>query len=355
MLDRLETNITRDSVRQFEPENSGLSSLTWWSVQSSADRLLPRWGSQERDFRLRTYWYAAHNTLVQGAISGLIKRIVSTPWEIKGGRNLTRRYQEMLQNVEFGDGWKTFWTRVLTDYYTQDFGAVVEVIGGGAPDKPIRGGVIGLAHLDRQRCVATGNLEYPIVYYNDVIDAQTGKPTMHQLHYSRVIRFTDMVSPIERAYGNGLCALSRAISIANAQILMGRFQNERLSNEPPAGFITFSNIRRDTIDRVKAQWAADRSTMGASTYAPYMWLESQDPANPASVEVQELAEWPDMGSYKDAMEVHVNMLALALNEDPQEIWPLTGAALGTGTQSKILHAKGRAKAFADAMTMIERA
>lgn len=355
MLDRLDQAVIKDTTRQFEPENLGVSSLTWWHTTSQADSLLPRWGSRERDYRLRDYWYASHGTLVQGAISGLIKRIVATPWEIKGGRNLTRRYQEMLQNVEFGEGWKTFWTKVLTDYYTQDAGAFVEVIGGGRPDEPIKGGVIGLAHLDRQRCIPTGNLEYPVVYYNDVIDTETDKPTFHKLHYSRVIRFTDMVSPIERAFGNGLCALSRAISIANAQILMGRYQNERLSNEPPVGFISFRNVRRDYVDNVKAMWSADRSTMGASTYAPYMWLESADPDNPVEVSVTELAQWPEIGSYKDAMEVHVNMLALALNEDPQEIWPLTGQALGTGTQSKVLHAKGRAKAFADAMTMIERA
>lgn len=356
MLNRIDPKPLNQSVQeQATGDKYGTSSL-FWNFYSPADGLLKPWGSKERDMQLRRYWLMTNNTLVQGAISNLIKRITATPWEISGGRNLTRRYQEMLQNAEFGAGWKDLWVKVLTDYFTQDFGGVIEVIGPGNSDKPIRGGVTGLAQLDRQRCLATGDVEYPIVYYNDVIDPYGKKTTtVHRMHYTRVIRMTDMVSPIERSYGNGLSALSRAIGVSNAQILMGRYQNEKLSNAPPVGLITFGNVRPGDVDVFKTRYAADRQADGSNTYAPIMEMQSIDPANPIEVNFIPFAQLPDSFNYKEYMEAHVNLLALALGEDPQDIWPLTGGSFGTGTQSIVLAQKGRAKSFADCLTMIERA
>jgi hypothetical protein len=260
-----------------------------------------------------------------------------------------------LQNVEFGEGWEAFWTKVLIDYYTQDFGAVIEIIGAGSPDKPLRGQVQGLAHLDRQRCVATGNLEYPIVYYNEVTGSKTNKPTFHRMHHTRVLRFVDLPSPIERAFGNGLCALSRIISVANAQILMNRYINEKLVNAPPAGLVTFGNVSGEDVKRFREQYLADRSEQGSSTYQPLMHMQSKDPSHPIEVEFVPFAQLPDHFNLREYIEVQVNMIALALGEDPQDIWPLTGQSLGTGTQSKVLAAKGRAKAFANLLKRVERA
>lgn len=355
MIERIDPKTLKQSVQQQNSADQyGVSSL-FWNFYSPADDLLKPWGTKERDIQLRQYWYAVNNTLVQGAISNLIKRVVNTPWELSGGRNLTRRYQDMLQNAEFGNGWKDFLTKILTDYFTQDFGGVMEVIGAGQPDTPIRGGVVGLAQLDRQRCLATGDVRFPLVYYNDVIDTNGGrKTTIHRMHHTRVVRLVDMVSPIERSYGNGLCALSRVIGVTNAQILMGRYQNEKLSNAPPVGLITFGNVRPGDVDVFKQRYQADRQANGENTYAPIMEMQSVNPEHPIEVNFIPFAQVPDSFNYKEYMETHVNMLALGLGEDPQDIWPLTGGSFGTGTQSVILAKKGRAKAYADCLTMIER-
>lgn len=355
-LNRTDALQTMDySVRQQEPETSYGVSLSWLHFYNPADSLLPPYGSPMRDYKLREIWYTSHGTLFQGAITNLITRYTATPWEISGGRNLTRRYQELLQNVEFGEGWDVFWEKVWTDYFTQDAGAFVEVIGAGNPDKPIRGQALGLAHLDRQRCVPTGNYEYPVVYYNDVTGDKPGKPTFHRMHHTRVIRFRDMVSPIERAFGNGFCALSRMISVANAQMLMGRYINEKLVNAPPAGLLTIGNVLNEDVDAVRAQYSSDRSEQGNSTYAPIMYMRAKDPSHPIEINFQSFAELPDHFNRKEYMETDVNLVALALGVDPQDIWPLTGQALGTGTQSKILAAKGQSKTPAKMLKMSSRA
>lgn len=339
------------SVRDFEPKDAlgstAFAGDMFWYVMPSAD-ILPPWGLRSRDRELRRFWYAVHNTLIQGAITNLINRYTQTPWEISGGRNLVKRFTEVFQEAEFGEGYDNFLSKVLQDYFTQDFGAVIEVIGAGDPSKPLKGPVLGLAQLDSLRCVATGNLEYPIVYWS----RRTGK--MHRMHTTRVVRLVDMPSSMEQAYNNGLCALSRIISVSNVQILLGKHLNETLSDMPPTGFLALSNVKPGEWDALMLQYESGRTQEGQSVFRNIARMESSDPGNPVKAEFVRFSMTPEGFQRREYIEVDVNMVALGLGEDPQEIWPLTGAPLGTGTQSKVLHAKGNAKTFGKLMRTFER-
>lgn len=350
-LDPEERKRLQQSVREFEsPDSMGQNLFqgdTFWFVTNPQD-ILPIWGLRSSDRALREFSYAEHNTLAIGAIVNLIKRYVSTPWELKGEAKVTERFTDVFQDAEFGEGYSTFMTKVLWDYFTQDFGAVIEVIGGGKPDQPIKGPVLGLAHLDSLRCVATGNLEYPIIYWSQ----RTGQ--MHRMHRTRVVRVVDMPSPVERAYNNGICALRRMISIANAQILLGKHQNESLSDMPPTGLMLLGNVKPGEWQQVMYQYEAGRKRDGAQVYRNFAYLESQNPSEKVTAEFLRFSVTPENFDYQQYVEIHVNYIALALGEDPQDIWPLTGQALGTGAQSQVLHAKGKGKAFGSLMRTFER-
>lgn len=341
----------KESVREFEPKDSfGAGSFagdSFFVVLPQRDILSP-WGLRSRDLELRRFFYSPHGWLYQGAITNLIKRYSATPWELSGGKILTKRFTQVFQEAEFGEGYGVFITKVLTDLLTQDFGAVVEIIGGGAPDKPIKGPVVGLAHLDSLRCVATGNLEFPIIYWS----RRTGK--MHRMHYTRVLRIVDMPASEERAYNNGLCALSRSISIANAEILLSKHENESLSDLPPTGFLALSNVRAGEWEQIMANYEAGRGQDGQSVFRQIARMESSNPAEPVKAEFVRFSMLPEGFNKREYIEIHVNAIALTMGEDPQEIWPLSGAPLGTGTQSKVLHSKGQAKTFGWLMRTFER-
>lgn len=350
-LDPDERKRRQQSVREFEPPDSMGSSLfqadSFWFVTNPQD-ILPLWGLRASDRALREFSYAEHNTLAIGAITNLIKRYVSTPWELKGEAKVTERFTDVFQNAEFGEGYSAFMTKVLWDYFTQDFGAVIEVIGGGESDQPIKGPVLGLSHLDSLRCVATGNIEFPVIYWSQ----RTGM--MHRLHRTRVVRVVDMPSPVERAYNNGICALRRMISIANAQILLGKHQNESLSDMPPTGLMLLSNVKPGDWEQVMYQYEAGRKRDGSQVYRNFARMESQSPEEKVTAEFLRFSITPEGFDYQQYVEIHVNYIALALGEDPQDIWPLTGQALGTGAQSQVLHAKGKGKAFGSLMRTFER-
>lgn len=308
---------------------------------------LPQWGLRIRDLRLRQLSYALHNTLWQGAVAALIKRIQATPWEIKGKRNV-EYYQDILQYADMGQGWESFIGKVLWDFLHQDFGAVVEIVAGGDPSRPLTGRVMGLNVLDSLSCVATPVNEYPIVYWNE----ENGK--MHRMHHERVWRWADLASPHRRSYNNGFCALSRYASEAMVDVFLGRHDYEMLSDLPPSGIMTLRGILREQWNQIKQGYEADRNANGASIWRKTMVVIPPGPELEPEVKLTPFSVTPEGFSQKEFTDLHVNKLALALGVDPQDIWPLSGQGLGTGTQSVILSEKGQGKMFGYILQMLTR-
>lgn len=333
-------------INKIKPVSATDGAWDMWGVIPHAEIISP-WGWRRRDRELRTLSYATHNGLFQGAISALIMRVQATPWEVKGGRNLARYYQDMLQASDFHD-WETWVARVLWDFLTQDFGAVSEVIGTGDASKRISGRVLGIAHMDSLSCYSTKNADFPIIYWNEEDNS------MHQMHQTRVHRLTDMVSPQRRAYGTGISALSRYLSEANVDILLGRHDNEMLSDLPPAGLLAVSGMTEKQWSDAAGTYEANRRADGQSVFRGTMVLHAIDPTNPLKVETIPFSTLPENFDSFKFVETHVNKLALAIGVDPQDIWPLSGQALGTGTQSAILHSKAQGKMFGRILQMITR-
>lgn len=319
-----------------------------WGILTHND-ILSAWGTKERDRQLRRYSYAVHNGLVQGAFSGFIKRIQSIPWELKGGRNTAKYFQAMLQNSDFHD-WESWIARVLWDYLTQDFGAVTEIVGNGNPDKPIKGRVLGIAAMDALSCYATKAFEYPIIYYNEETNAR------HVLETSHVYRFVDSPSPKRLAYGTGLCALSRYISDAHVDILLGQYDNELLSDLPMPGLLAISGIGEQQFNDAMRSYETNRRADGQHTFRQTAVIHSLDPTIEPKFENIPFSTQPTNFDPEAFVRVHVNKLALAMGVDPQDIWPLSGqgAALGTATQSAVLNSKAQGKLFGSVLQMITR-
>ncbi len=351
MLDRQMQNAINQSVQTAainvvkQPTEANIGGDFWGYIEHP-DIIAP-WGTKERDRQLRRISYRAHNGLFQGAVAGLIMRVQATPWEVKGGRNNAKYFQAMLQNSDFHD-WETWIARLLWDFFTQDFGAVAEIIGGGKADKPLSGRVMGLAHMDALSCHATKVAQFPLLYWNEEDNSR------HVLHTSRVYRMTDMVSPKRLAYGTGFSALSRYISEASVDILLGRHDNEMLNDLPPAGLLAISGMTEQQWKDSARAYESDRNADGEGVFRGTMVIHSIDPANPIKLEAIPFSALPENFDTKAFVDMHVNKLALALGVDPQDIWPLSGQALGTGTQSKVLDSKARGKMFGRVLQMITR-
>lgn len=339
------------SLREYSPNvYGGLIGDGYGMFIPGAVDLIPPWGTPACDWQLRVVDYMQHNALWSGAKQVWKEKFLSTPYEISGGKKLTYQWQDILFDSENGQGYDALMQPSLDDYLVLNRGMFIEKISYGDPSTPIQEGakILGLAHLDALRIVFTGSRETPYIYYSEWTN------TAHLLHESRVIHLADSPSPNTRMYGMGRSKLYNAMTVANMQILLGRYNNELMNDAPPPGLVIFNNINPDQIDNLMTQYEADRRREGQVSYRQIIDLRGLDPDKPATVQFVPLASVPSDFDYEKYMKMHVNLLAVVMGLDPQDIWPLSTHSIGSGAQSDILSKKTQGKGPGYFLTRMER-
>jgi len=333
------------------PEATGASRFR--SYAFTRQELLPIWGSRFREIVLRGWERHPRNSLVQGAIRNAVIRVLATQWEIKGPPNDpsggVEHWQEFLRDMAFGQGWGIGLGAFLRDFFRQDIGAFMEVIGPGAPDKAMTGEPSGLAVLDALRCTPTGDPEYPVIYV-------TRNGQRHIVHKTRVFRLLDMPDSDETRPGPiGLCGMSRLAAVIQREVLMGRYVEAFLDDKPKPGILLGRNFSEESWNTAVSRYRDsmrrdDMDEWGKTMFISGLAVDQAIELTPISF--SEAPEKFDFQTY--TVQIDVPTIALCLGVDPQDIWPLSGQRMGTGTQSEILHAKGTGNTFGFLLQQLER-
>lgn len=341
----------RYSVRQYSPSSYGGyigDSLGW--LWPSDKALIPTWGGWECDNALRVMHYTQMNALWSGAAKVWIEKVLGTPFEISGGRNKTYQWQDLFFEADFGEGYDFMMGKFLLDYLTLNRGGFIEKVSYGASDTPIRDGakILGLNHLDAMRIYFTGNREWPYLYQSEWYGG------LHKLHYTRVIRVAAQPSANTLMFGMGKSALYDSIAVANAQTLIAKMQNELLNDMPPPGIVLFNNIRPDDVEDAMKQFKYDQIRDGQNVWRAPLQLSSVDNQSPATVTFIPVRTLPEDYDFEKYMMTNVNLLALTMGLDPQDIWPLQTKAMGSGEQSRILNEKAETRGPGYILKKLER-
>ena len=330
------------------------SGLFWFGSLLPENDILARWGMPQRLYQQRESWYGLYNTLPGSAMTNLIRRWVGTNWELRSEGDykprVIKRWQDRLQQSQNGDGWSAFMWRIGQDYLNLDLGAFIEIVGRGRSDQPLRGEVMGIKALDAMRCYPTGDPEYPVWYASH----KTGE--LHRMHYTRVKRIVDNPSPDPAMRGLGVSATSRLFIVKHVQGLIQRYRAEKLSDLPPQGIVSISGIMRDQWDQAVKSYEFDRGNNNQAVFRNLLPITPIRGDGEVKINVTPFSQLPDGFDYQQYLEVDVNLTALAIGEDPQEIWPLRGSngLSSTATQSTILDKKGKAKTFGTFLAELER-
>lgn len=336
------------SLPEVDKEANSFNTSAFWSDVSHRGEILPDPVTRQGERWLRWYDRQNMNTLWHGAKSGLMKKIGATPYELKGGRNLTSYFDDVLRYAQFGAGFRQLIELIANDYFVFNGGAYMEVIAPGNPLRPPTGRATGLAHLDSFMCVPTGNPEYPVVYTDR-------KGMLHLLHHTRVVHFVDTPDGDQNHPGYGRSALWRAIAICQRQILMNRYVVTGLDDKPPPGMLLVGGMTREKWNTVWAQFRSDQTTDEKPDWGRTIALFGVDADHAPKVESVTFSNPPDKFDYKVYVELDVHEMALAIGVDIQELWELTSGNLGTAGQSQVQHAKSQGKTYGEFLATFERA
>lgn len=362
----LQKQALKDTV-QKPPEvskNGAISGAIQWGMYTRG-AFLPAWGTRERERSLNLLWHMDEMALIRGAVSGICKNIATTPWEIQGDDtpspvfqemgqergfkvdNGVEYYQQVLRLADFGQGWGSFISKLAMGFFRYDGGGYAEVIAPGDPYGEPNGAITGIAYLDPLRCLPTGDPRYPVLYY----DRQGG---MHIMHHTRVIQLQDMPQGDESAPGYGDCALSRAASIAYRQIWTTRYINAYLDDQPKPGILAVSGITKQAWDDIEARYQNELERDTMSKWGRVIRYHSAGANVEAKFQFESFSEAPEKFSFREYMEIDVDLLALVMGVDRQELWQLSGGNIGSAGQSVILDQKAKGKTVGYLLTETER-
>lgn len=334
-------------TQQPYADRNGLA--IWSGVQSAAGPILPPWGTRQREYALRQWDRHEYNTLWQGAADGLLMRWCATDWVIEGGRNLANKFQRIFRNAASNEwiGWDTWLSSVARDFLRFDGGAWIEVVGPGDPRTELVGGITGLNHLDSYATWPTGDPEYPCVYFS-----RLGKYNL--MHRSRVIHLVDMPDGDELNPGYGLCALSRTIAVVERQLFEQRYTALNLNDIPSTGVVIAENIAPEQVQQ--AYNAMQQRVQNDEPGQPgnVLWLYAMNPSAKTDLKNFTFSRPPEKYDWDTYVRIDVNMMALAIGEDPQDLWPLSSSAMGSGQQSEILAKKAKGKMYGHFLKLLER-
>jgi hypothetical protein len=207
---------------------------------------------------------------------------------------------------------------------------------------------LGLAHLDSRHCQLTGDVEYPVIFHNPKTE------NSHRLHTTRVAHFVDMPSPAEGMNNTGFCAVSRVVGSSEILLKVNKYKNEKLDDLPEAGLLLFNNVLPERWNDAKAGYNRETRRLGQDHWRNVMTMFGLDPAQPATADLISFANLPEAFNELETTTTYINILALAFGVDVREFWPVTSGALGTATESEVMHQKARGKGVGEIISMIER-
>lgn len=298
-----------------------------------ANRLLPKlppYWSRQRDYVLASTISA--EGFWAGAVETAIAQTTAHPYEIEGDIPLqVKRAHELFEDSNGGLGFDHFMAQFMQDYLLTDNGAFCEV--ARASDSPYAK-ITGIYHLDSIRCFRTGNVETPVIY-------QDMYGEFHYLKWYQVFDITDMPNPRRNYFGIGHCAASRAYFRIQRTVAAELYAYEKMSGNSPQSIHFITGITDLQLRDLLSTNEADRNAKGITVYggaALVAMMVQKDAIGHVEVPIASLPE-----KFDPKLELDHTMLcyANAIGMDSQDLQPLTGHAIGTGSQSEVLDRKSQ--------------
>ena len=286
---------------------------------------LPAWWSPRRDWVLSASPHI--EDMWAAAIAKATTKQAALGFTVTDSEESDLRVERAQRTLLFFDGaWGLGLQRHLQDFLLTDNGAFIEVERvSRAPWSRVR----ALWHLDSTYCRRTGNAQYPVVYTDY-------RGEMHALRYDQVIAISDQPSPRRMAFGIGMCAASRAWNTILKLAAVQTYFREKITGNRALAIHFVNGISQDQLDDLVASGEDEQARKGYIVYKGSIVVPLRAMSASPEVVTVPLAEVPDGfdvdAERKDAYLLYANAIGVPV----QDIQPLSGQGLGTGTQTQIL-------------------
>ena len=310
------------------PQLPPLSVNTWW-----ADRLLATTLSME------DMW--------AGVVNQAVTKLAVRDFEIQDSADSgvrIRKNQDLVMNFDGPTEYRSGMNKTAQDFLTCRNGCFIEV---ERASKARGSKIVALWHLDSHRCRRTGIAEYPVIYW-DLEGA------WHPLRDDQIIFFADMPSPRAQLYGIGRPAAERAFLTIVKLAAIEAYFREKITGARALKlvFLSGAGINTKKVQQAIETSDADMERKGNLVYKGAVVIPTGDerPVTIAEVDLAGVADGFNVADERrDAYLRYANTIGIPV----QDVQPLSGQGLGTGTQTIVLDEAGEGRGIAYFSKMLE--
>lgn len=285
--------------------------------------------------RKRDEWlikFARSEPHLIGALQQAVSIDVNRGWELIGGRNQVNRFRAALHNYWGAPGlvgWRNGISVTSSSFYNTDINSIVE-LGRDGKGGPVR----GFYHVDPTRCSLTGDMDFPLKYYNG--------SKYDYWSYEDFIRISSLPDTREKFNGLGFCAVSRCLNLALTMWAVNRHDQESLAARAPKGLLLVTGYsEQDWEDAMEAReedlTSRERAYFGGVAVLATTATEGID------AKLIALSQLPKELNRKEFVDLTMYGYALAFGYDPSEFWPVQFGSLGRGDEANLQSEKATAK------------
>lgn len=312
----------------------GVDAFLMYSAQNST--LLPNWWSEIRERHLRIA--SIENDLLSSVIQTMVMKLFTLPLRvvprnqyINSAVSLAQSYNTILAN-----SWNSQAEMFLNDVVTFDKGGFLLIEGKNNISEPFFPGEVptGLRHIPSQFIQLIDNTEYPYKYIG-----QSGSQTIG-IHWSRVIRLTQIPTAISEKSYVGLSFVSRAFNVAQLMMSSIQYGLEGLGKVDSDQIVWGTSVTSQAIKQAFKDARIDSMNAGLRSNGSRVFLGLRDPQ--AKIDVLDLKRLPANFSYETFLSVTVKLLAIAAGIDEDDIVATSNAGT-TKTATLISDLKSRFK------------
>jgi hypothetical protein len=300
---------------------------------------LPLYWSPMRDIMLRTSMHM--EDMWSAAIAKAVTKQAARGFTVEDSEDSQIRVERSQRTLLWYDGtvWSLGIQKWLQDFLLTDNGAFIEVEREGR--RPWSRAV-ALWHLDSQYCHRTGDPTWPVTYWS--ADGQ-----WHRLRYDQVIMVSDLPSSDRRMRNIGLCAASRAWNTIVKLSAVETYFREKITGSRTLAIHIVSGMSGTQLDDALASSQDDQERKNFYVYKGSLIIPTVAKGVEPGLVTIPLAEVPDGFDVdlerKDAYLRYANCIGVPV----QDVQPLSGQGLGTGTQTIILQEEAEGYGLAAGM------
>lgn len=326
---------------QGKVENGVINLMIPYTYTMSGSNLLlppqpPPYWSRSRDEILRAS--VLNEAMWAAAVYVATTKCASRSWRIDSTSDRRAKlYQELYLQADGPQiGWVQFLSKQVLDFLCLDNGSFVEIVRekkGGFASR-----VVGLRHLDGLRITRSGDPKIPAIY-------RDRRNKVHEMMNYQIMMFSDMPDSGEMYYGVGHCAAERAYNAIYKLAAIEWYLREKVAGLRPLAIYVVNGLVQAQIEGAVNAAKEQAIARGLAAYmgAVLVGVPSDKPPTVATIP---LAELPDRFNRKEEFDISILTYADAIGIDVQDLQPLSGQGLSTGTQSLVLAEKANGKGLA---------